>query len=169
MFNFESINSVLITNTQSPSRNNYDRLFLGRQTPGTNQGNQSETLTKFIFIGPSSTSPNEILQVSPSRLQPAPQPYRTLREQQVLQLEKEMKHPSGVRLQLRRKDCVNSIALVDVMGAVWICGWKQKEHPMLYNVLHIGDQLLNIEGVPVKSANEAHKMLRNTSSLYVSF
>lgn len=58
-------------------------------------------------------------QVSPRRLQAPPQPYRTLREQQVLQLQREMKHPSGVRLQLRKKDCISSIALVDAMNAVW--------------------------------------------------
>ncbi|KAL1461491.1 hypothetical protein WDU94_013382 [Cyamophila willieti] len=43
----------------------------------------------------------------------------TLREQQVLQLRREMMHPGGVRLQLRRKDCVSSIALVDAFNAVW--------------------------------------------------
>lgn len=66
------------------------------------------------------------------RFQPAPQPFRskaeislhasarmTLREQQVMQLQREMMHPTGVRLQLRRKDCINSIALVDAFGAVW--------------------------------------------------
>jgi hypothetical protein len=44
---------------------------------------------------------------------------RTLREQQVVQLRREMLHPGGVRLQLRRKDCTGSIALVDAFGAVW--------------------------------------------------
>lgn len=65
------------------------------------------------------------------RFQPAPQPFHTkeislhasarmtLREQQVMQLRREMMHPTGVRLQIRRKDCINSIALVDVFGAVW--------------------------------------------------
>lgn len=43
----------------------------------------------------------------------------TLREQQVLQLRREMIHPGGVRLQLRRKECVSSIALVDVLSGVW--------------------------------------------------
>lgn len=45
--------------------------------------------------------------------------HRTLREQQVVQLRREMLHPGGVRLQLRRKDCTGSIALVDAFGAVW--------------------------------------------------
>lgn len=30
-----------------------------------------------------------------------------------------MKHPTGVRLQLRKKDCIDSMALVDAIGAVW--------------------------------------------------
>lgn len=44
----------------------------------------------------------------------------TLREQQVLQLRQEMNHPGGVRLTLRRKDCLGSIALVDAFGLVWL-------------------------------------------------
>ncbi|XP_067012249.2 mucin-5AC [Anabrus simplex] len=122
------------------------------------------------------------------RLQPAPHPYRqvksenitttnpavgtgrlTLREQQVLQLRREMMHPGGVRLQLRRKDCTNSIALVDAFGAVWVAGWKQREHPMLYNALHIGDQLLSTAGVLVQSASDAQKLIRGATSLYVEF
>lgn len=43
----------------------------------------------------------------------------TLREQQVMQLRREIMHPGGVRLQLRRKDCVGSIAWVDAFGAIW--------------------------------------------------
>lgn len=67
------------------------------------------------------------------RAQPQSQPFRsphtdvalhasgrlTMREQQVMQLRREMMHPGGVRLQLRRKDCINSIAFVDAFGAVW--------------------------------------------------
>lgn len=41
---------------------------------------------------------------------------------------------------------------------------------MLYNALHIGDQLISIEGVAVSSASDAHKILRsNCFSLYVCF
>lgn len=40
---------------------------------------------------------------------------------------------------------------------------------MLYNALHIGDQLISIGGVTISSANEANKIIRNTQSLYVSF
>lgn len=114
-------------------------------------------------------------------MQPAPQPFRpenqlhhstgrlTLREQQVLQLRREMMHPGGVRIQLRRKDCTGSIALVDAFGAVWISGWKQKDHPMLYNALHIGDQLISVGGINVSTATETNRIIRNTPGLYVSF
>ncbi|XP_011188327.1 mucin-5AC [Zeugodacus cucurbitae] len=91
----------------------------------------------------------------------------TLREHQVMQLRREIMHPGGVRLQLRRKDCVGSIAWVDAFGAVWVAGWKQKEHPVLYNALHIGDQLLSIAGTAITTANEANKIIRNTNTLFV--
>lgn len=111
-------------------------------------------------------------------MQPAPQPFRpdntshstrlTLREQQVMQLRREMIHPGGVRIQLRRKDCIGSIALVDAFGGVWVGGWKQKEHPMLYNALHIGDQLVSIGGISISSSSEANRVIRNAPGLYVS-
>ncbi|XP_005181108.2 serine-rich adhesin for platelets [Musca domestica] len=97
----------------------------------------------------------------------SPTKRMTLREQQVMQLRREIMHPGGVRLQLRRKDCVGSIAWVDAFGAVWVAGWKQKEHPVLYNALHIGDQLLSIAGVTITSAAEANKIIRNTNTLFV--
>uniref|UniRef100_A0A1I8Q8K4 PH domain-containing protein n=1 Tax=Stomoxys calcitrans TaxID=35570 RepID=A0A1I8Q8K4_STOCA len=97
----------------------------------------------------------------------SPSKRMTLREQQVMQLRREIMHPGGVRLQLRRKDCVGSIAWVDAFGAVWVAGWKQKEHPVLYNALHIGDQLLSIAGVTISSAAEANKIIRNTNTLFV--
>lgn len=101
-------------------------------------------------------------------------PQRTgrisLREQQVLQLRREIVHPGGVRLQLRRKDCVGSIALVDAFNSVWVAGWKQKEHPMLYNALHIGDRLVSVGGLavnPATNAVEVNKMIRASQSTYI--
>lgn len=64
------------------------------------------------------------MQIPPQPFRPTvenvPNPARiTLREQQVIQLRREMMHPGGVRLQLRRKDCIGSIAFVDAFGGVW--------------------------------------------------
>lgn len=40
---------------------------------------------------------------------------------------------------------------------------------MLYNALHIGDMVINIAGIPVKSANEAYRILESHySGLYVT-
>lgn len=39
---------------------------------------------------------------------------------------------------------------------------------MLYNALHIGDQLISVANVTVTSANDANKIIRNSGSLYVS-
>ncbi|XP_034659965.1 bromodomain-containing protein 4 isoform X1 [Drosophila subobscura] len=108
------------------------------------------------------TNPN-----SAGMQQQSPNKRLTLREQQVMQLRREIMHPGGVRLNLRRKDCVGSIAWVEAFGGVWIAGWKQKEHPVLYNALHIGDQLLSIAGVSISSATEANKIIRNTNTLFV--
>ncbi|XP_034937274.1 uncharacterized protein [Chelonus insularis] len=77
----------------------------------------------------------------------------TLREKQVAQLKREMNHRAGVRLQLGRRDCKDGIAFVDSFGSIWVAGWKYKEHPLLYNVLHVGDMVLSVAGVkPVNAA-----------------
>lgn len=49
-----------------------------------------------------------------------------------------------------------------------VAGWKQKEHPMLYNALHIGDQLLSVAGILVQNASDAQRLIRGAPSLYVS-
>ncbi|XP_014219794.1 uncharacterized protein LOC106647776 [Copidosoma floridanum] len=88
----------------------------------------------------------------------------TLRETQVLQLRKEMSHPAGVRLKLGRRDCKDGIAFVDCFGAVWIAGWKHKDHPLLYNVLHIGDLVLSVAGVPLNGASSVKDIIKNNTS-----
>ena len=83
-----------------------------------------------------------------------------LREQQVLRLRQEIMHPSGVRLTIRKRDCHNSLALVEFFGCVWVVGWKQREFPVLYNAFHVGDQILSVSGVPIKTANEFNKLVK---------
>ena len=82
------------------------------------------------------------------------QPKSSLREQQVLRLRQEVAHPSGVRLMLRRRDCHNSLALVEIFGCLWVAGWKQREYPVLYNAFHIGDQIVTAGGSPVRTQAE---------------
>jgi len=85
---------------------------------------------------------------------------RSVREQQVMRLRQEIGHPAGVRLQLRKKDCQSSLALVDLFGCVWVVGWKQREYPVLYNAFHIGDQILSVSGVLIRSSSEFTKLVK---------
>ena len=85
------------------------------------------------------------------------QHQRSLREQQVVRLRQEMAHPAGVRLTLRRRDCQNSLALVELFGCLWVAGWKQKDYPVLYNAFHIGDQIMTVSGAPVRTASDFHR------------
>ncbi len=81
------------------------------------------------------------------------QHQRSLREQQVVRLRQEMAHPAGVRLTLRRRDCHNSLALVELFGCLWVAGWKQREYPVLYNAFHIGDQVRSVYDVFLNLVN----------------
>lgn len=42
-----------------------------------------------------------------------------LKESQVMQLNMEINHTEGVRIVLRKKGCIDTIAFVDYLGAVW--------------------------------------------------
>ncbi|CAG7720782.1 unnamed protein product [Allacma fusca] len=101
------------------------------------------------------------------------QHYRTthlpLKEQQVMRLKAEIHHTGGVRIVLRKKDCVSSIAFVDYLGAVWIAGWKQQQHPVLYYAFHVGDQIVKVAGVTVQNSAEAHRAIKMVSSMQVEF
>ncbi|TRY76968.1 hypothetical protein TCAL_02681 [Tigriopus californicus] len=91
-------------------------------------------------------------------------PQRSLREQQVHRLRQEIAHPSGVRLALRKRDCQHSLALVEFFGRLWVAGWKQKEYPVLYNAFHIGDQIMTVAGLPVRTASEFSKLVKTKGS-----
>ncbi|XP_066977437.1 uncharacterized protein [Macrobrachium rosenbergii] len=93
----------------------------------------------------------------------------SLREQQVIRLQREISHQAGVRLTLRKKDCINSVAFVNVFNHVYVAGWKQREHPYLHNTFHIGDRLVSVCGVQVNNATEAHNLIKNEPTLMVEF
>ena len=50
----------------------------------------------------------------------------SLRESQIVTLRKEINNPGGVKLRIRKIDCVDSLALVEWLGRIFIAGWKQK-------------------------------------------
>ena len=84
-----------------------------------------------------------------------------MREQQVYRLRQEIAHPAGVRLTLRKRDCQNSLALVEIFGCLWIAGWKQRDYPILFNAFHIGDQILSVAGQPVRTASDFNKLVKS--------
>ena len=45
--------------------------------------------------------------------------HKSLKQSQVSLLQKEMDHPGGVKVTLRRVDCHHAIALVEAFGSVW--------------------------------------------------
>lgn len=81
----------------------------------------------------------------------------------MLRLRQEIAHPSGVRLTLRKRDCQNSMALVEIFNCLWVAGWKQRDYPVLYNGFHIGDQIVSVGGVNVRTAAEFTKQVKQKS------
>lgn len=86
----------------------------------------------------------------------------SLREKQVQQLTNEIN--TEIRFKLRKKDCVDAIAFVPAFNNVWIAGFKS--NPLLY-CLHVGDQLLAINNIVIKSPADAQKYIKMCSGLFV--
>lgn len=84
----------------------------------------------------------------------------TLKEAQVLRLRKEISHECGVRLVVRKRDCLHAVAFVECFGAVWVAGWNQKDHPLLHNVFHIGDQLQSVGNIRVSTVQEVVRVTK---------
>ena len=79
-------------------------------------------------------------------------------------LRQEVAHPAGVRLTLRKRDCQNSLALVEIFGCLWVAGWKQRDFPILFNAFHVGDQILSVAGQPVRTASDFNKLVKSKTS-----
>lgn len=69
---------------------------------------------------------------------------------------------------LRKRDCQGSLALVEFFGCLWVAGWRQRDYPVLYNAFHIGDQILSVAGVPVRTANEFNKLVKTKNIANIS-
>ncbi|XP_014680177.1 PREDICTED: uncharacterized protein LOC106820144, partial [Priapulus caudatus] len=83
-----------------------------------------------------------------------------LREVQVAQLQEEIRHPHGVKLKVRRSDAKHNIAFVELLGAIWIAGWRQRQCPQLHNAFHIGDRLVLINRMRVASLQDVQRALK---------
>lgn len=86
----------------------------------------------------------------------------SLREKQVQQLIHEIN--TEIRFKIRKKDCVDSMAFVTVYNSIWIAGVRPV--PALY-CLHVGDQLLAVNNIVIKSPADAQKYIKMCSGLFV--
>lgn len=108
------------SDAQAPLQRGATVTAAATQTPAN--GQRGTNNNEFVPQGRSATAGNAFrMQSPPQVVTPATGGNKrlTLREQQVMQLRREIMHPGGVRLNLRRKDCVGSIAWVDAFGGVW--------------------------------------------------
>lgn len=148
--NENSVYEPIFSSETSPSRlsgSNSDSLLPGLPSEDgpppydTNQLNDSTSSAQSMIVNNDST-------------------LLSLRESQVLKLRKEIAHDNGVRVVVRRKDSLDTIALIDWMGMVWIAGWKQKYHPQLHNTFHIGDRILSVCGNKINNTREAYTLIK---------
>ncbi|OTF74615.1 PH domain containing protein, partial [Euroglyphus maynei] len=81
-----------------------------------------------------------------------------------------MQQSNGVMLKVRKKDCHNTIAFVDIdQLGIFIAGWKQRDHPYLHNTFHIGDQLISINGMAIETVQHAKDFIKQQSTTNLDF
>ncbi|KAL3315288.1 hypothetical protein Ciccas_006077 [Cichlidogyrus casuarinus] len=79
-------------------------------------------------------------------------------------LQKEINHVGGVLLDVFAADVINNLALVTIKSRVWVAGWRNT-CPELKLLFHIGDQIMQINRVPVTSASETRDLAKAVISL----
>lgn len=101
-------------NSNNSHSNSNNPVVRSRSVPNADEGEQYAALMEYR------TSDNSQVEAMGIHNQNRSNSLQlTLREQQVLQLRKEMSHPAGVRLKLNRRDCKDGIAFVDCFESVW--------------------------------------------------
>lgn len=54
--------------------------------------------------------------------------------------------------------------MCDLLNLYRVAGWRQKEKPLLYNVFHIGDQIMRVSHCNVSSSVDVNRLIKNESS-----
>lgn len=132
------------------------------EVPSTSAANGNESKAKKETEPSVPTTPKKLPPPTPKRTPMHEKRKLSLREKQVVQLKQEIN--SEIRFKLRKKDCVDAIAFVPAFGSVWIAGFKP--NPVLF-CLHVGDQLLAINNIVIKSPADAQKYIKMCSGLFV--
>lgn len=148
--------------------NNYEHLAISNQinhpTNGRtensqfNADNQFNTLSSYRSSNQSSIQSNEINSQ-----------VMSLRESQVLQLQREIRNRGGVKLRIRKIDCLDSLALVEWLGHIWVGGWKQRYHPQLHSTFKIGDEIVFVNGYRATSEKDVHCIIRQSEEPIIEF
>ena len=129
------------------------------QNPSTSTMNETESKVK--LEKPLPLTPRKA-HLTPKKTPMHEKRKLSLREKQVQQLAEEIN--TEIRFKLRKKDCVESIAIVATFNSIWIAGFKP--NPLLY-CLNVGDQLLAINNIVIKSPADAQKYIKMCSGLFV--
>jgi hypothetical protein len=59
--------------------------------------------------------------------------------------------------------CLESLLLAEVAGSVWIAGWAESQNSLLCDKIHVGDQLVEVDGTPIKSIKQFPNVFHNHS------
>lgn len=105
---------------------------------------------------------------------PSPPPYSSrkmllrganvpLKQAQLQKLVQEMKETRGVQVIIPKNLCQNTIAFTECFNRIWIAGWNQRTCPTFHSLLHVGDQLISINGVAPSSRQMAKKLFKACS------
>ncbi|GAU91480.1 hypothetical protein RvY_03720 [Ramazzottius varieornatus] len=134
------------TRSQAPSPSLSERSVTSTSSEPGISGTRDRQLPTFLSISTPASSAERSL---------------TLRQQQVEKLKQEMLQPEGVRVRIKRTDCLDALALVDCFGCVWVAGWKQDEQPHFHSLFHLGDQIHSVNGISVAKAADVTRLLRD--------
>uniref|UniRef100_A0A914Z7C4 PDZ domain-containing protein n=1 Tax=Panagrolaimus superbus TaxID=310955 RepID=A0A914Z7C4_9BILA len=59
--------------------------------------------------------------------------------------------------------CLESLLLAEVAGSIWIAGWSESQNSLLCHKIHVGDQLVEVNGIPVKQMKQFPSIFYNHS------
>ncbi|THD23610.1 hypothetical protein D915_005732 [Fasciola hepatica] len=74
-------------------------------------------------------------------------------------LHEQIANPGGVSVRGLVNDFRTHLAVVDADNRVWVAGWNT-ECVGLHGLFHIGDQLMELSGLPIRCSKEFYKNLR---------
>lgn len=139
----------------SATLNSYENLAISNPVSPFNADSQYNTLSSYRSSTQSNAShSNQVL---------------SLRESQILQLQKEITNRAGVKLRIRKIDCLDSLALVEWLGHIFVAGWKQRFCPQLHNLFKIGDEIISVNGYKATSAKDVHCIIKQSDEPIIEF